>query len=319
MSDSGTPPPYRRLFWRGAEHLWLAVCTLGVGFATGEPLGLLVGGVAYALGHVYLPDSGWFRRRVDARRGVIEQAEAARQAAEFQAQRVQLLDNLSSERRRRHQALVVVCEEISAASSEQSGSAELSLSMETRLRKLDELLWTYLRLLTIEQSLETYLETERRDNLAANTTAAEQEVAALEAELAEAPGGTSGKAVDPARETRKKLLASRRERLEALRQRVARVAQARANHELARSEQERLVEQAKLIRADAVAHKNAESLGARIDLSIEHLAETNRWLSDLAEFKDLTAQLPPVPAGAMLNSPPPLPASARAAASERRT
>lgn len=300
MSDPGTPPPYRRLFWRGAEHLWLAVCTLGVGFATGEPLGLLVGGVAYALGHVYLPDSGWFRRRVDARRGVIEQAEAARQAAEFQAQRVQLLDNLSSERRRRHQALVVVCEEISAASSEQTGAGELSLSMETRLRKLDELLWTYLRLLTIEQSLETYLETERRDNLAANASAAEQEVTSLEAELRDGSGGATGKVADPARETRKKLLASRRERLEALRQRMARVEQARANHELARSEQERLVEQAKLIRADAVAHKNAESLGARIDLSIEHLAETNRWLSDLAEFKDLTTQLPPLPAGAML-------------------
>jgi hypothetical protein len=302
MTDPVAPPPsYRRLFWRSAEHLWLAVSTLGLGFASGEPLGLLVGGVAYALVHVYAPDSGWFRRRADARRNLVEQGETARQAAEFEAQRTQLLDNLSSERRRRYQALVVVCEEISAASAE-AGAGELALSMDTRLRKLDELLWTYLRLLTIEQSLEAYLETERRDNLAANTSAAEQEVAALEAELADGPGGGAGK-VDPARETRKKLLASRRERLEALRQRLARVAQARANGDLARSEQERLVEQAKLIRADAVAHKNAEALGARIDLSIEHLAETNRWLSDLAEFKDLTAQLPPVPAGAMLTPP----------------
>jgi hypothetical protein len=298
MIDPATPPPaYRRFFVRGAEHLWLAVGTLGVGFATGEPLGLLVGGVAYALGLVYLPDSGWFRRRVDARLGLVAEAEAARRAAEFEAQRVLLLEKLSSERRRRHQALVLVCEEISAASAE-SGSTELSLSLETRLRKLDELLWTYLRLLTIEQSLDTYLETERRDNLAANVESAEAEVAALEAELGE---GAPGSAADPARETRRKLLASRRERLGALRQRQARVAQARANLDLARSEQERLVEQAKLIRADAVAHKNAESLGARIDLSIEHLAETNRWLSDLAEFKDLTTQLPAVPAGSMLS------------------
>lgn len=299
MSDPASQPAYRRLFWRSTEHLWFAVCTLGLGFASGEPLGLLVGGVAYALGHVYLPDSGWFRRRADGRLGVVEQAEAARRAAEFEAQRAQLLNNLSSERRRRHQALVQVCEEISAASTD-AESGELSLSLETRLRKLDELLWTYLRLLTIEQSLETYLETERRDNLSANTTAAEEEVAALEAELGDA---AAGKTADPARETRKKLLASRRDRLEALRQRMARVAQAKANQDLARSEQERLVEQAKLIRADAVAHKNAESLGARIDLSIEHLAETNRWLSDLAEFKDLTTQLPVVPAGTMLAQP----------------
>ncbi len=310
MSELDSPPPaYRRLFWRSAEHLWLALGTLGLGFASGEPLGLLVGGVAYALVHVYVPDSGWFRRRVDARLNLVEQGEAARRAAEFATQREQLLGSLSSERRRRYQSLQGVCGEISAASTE-AGAGELALSMETRLRKLDELLWTYLRLLTIEQSLEAYLETERRDQLAANAKSAEEEVAALEAELAAEPA--SGAKADPARDTRKKLLASRRERLEALRQRQARVAQARANHELARSEQERLVEQAKLIRADAVAHKNAESLGARIDLSIEHLAETNRWLSDLAEFKDLTAQLPAVPAGTMLAKsatiPPRLPA-----------
>lgn len=313
MTDTPTPTPaYRRLFWRSAEHLWLAVSTFGVGFATGEPLGLLVGGVAYALGQIYLPDSGWFRRRVDARLKAVELDQAAVRLAEFEALRAQLLDKLSSERRRRYQALAGVCHDISAASAD-AGSAELTLSLETRLRKLDELLWTYLRLLTIEQSLEAYLETERRDQLSASATAAEQEVAALEAELGAEPA--AGARPDPARETRKKLLASRRERLEALHQRLARVAQARANNDLARSEQERLVEQAKLIRADASAHKNAESLGARIDLSIEHLAETNRWLSDLAEFKDLTTQLPPLPAGAMLRSapaatratPPPMP------------
>ncbi len=293
MTDApGPTPAYRRLFWRSTEHLCFAVGTLGLGFASGEPLGLLLGGVAYALGQVYLPDGGWFRRRADARLQVVERAAEARRAAEFEAQRAQLLANLSGERRRSYQALVAVCEDISAASAE-AETGDLSLSLETRLRKLDELLWTYLRLLTIEQSLETYLETERREQLAPTAAAAEQEIVALEAELA-------GAGADPARETRKKLLASRRERLEALRQRLSRVAQARANSELARSEQERLVEQAKLIRADAVAHKNAEALGARIDLSIEHLAETNRWLSDLADFKDLTAQLPAVPAGAMV-------------------
>ena len=316
MTDaSSSAPAYRRLFWRSAEHLWFAIGTLGLGFASGEPLGLLVGGVAYALGHVYLPDSGWFRRRVDARLQAIEQADAARRATEFAAQREQLLGNLSAERRRRYQDLVAVCGDISSASAE-AESGDLSLSLETRLRKLDELLWTYLRLLTIEQSLEAYLETERREHLVANAAASEEEVAALEAELA-APAN-AGPGGDPARETRKKLLASRRERLEALRQRLARVAQARANSDLARSEQERLVEQAKLIRADAVAHKNAEALGARIDLSIEHLAETNRWLSDLAEFKDITAQLPPVPAGSMLVPPLPGAAPARAVAAERR-
>lgn len=301
MSDS--PPSYRRLFWRSAEHLWLAVGTVGLGFASGEPLGLLIGLVAYAIGQVYLPDSGWFRTRVDTRASRLTAATAAAEAAEFAVQRNRLLEQLTSERRERYQRVVAVCADISTASVD-PGPADLALSLDTRLRKLDELLWTYLRLLTIGQSLETYLETERREDLPATTAAAAADVADLEQELAAPAAATTSPAT---LETRRKLLTSRRERLQALQQRLTRVAQARANLELARSEQERLVEQAKLIRADAIAQRNAESLGARIDLSIEHLAETNRWLSDLAEFKDLTTQLPPLPPGAMLNAdaPPP--------------
>ncbi len=292
MTDPVSTPHYRRLFWKSRDHLWLALLTLGLGFATGEPLGLLVGGVLYALGHIYLPDSARFRRKIDNARLVAENAADAARAQAFEAQRAQLLSSLSAERRRRHQALATVCKDITAASSENS-SGDLSLSLDTRLRKLDELLWTYLRLQTIEQSLEVYLETERREQLPQAEEAATREIAALESELAAAPDA-------PAADTRRKLLASRRDRLDALRQRITRIAQARANLDLALSEQERLVEQAKLIRADAIAHKNAESLGARIDISIEHLAETNRWLSELSEFKDLTAQLPALPPGAML-------------------
>jgi hypothetical protein len=296
-----TPPNYRRLFWKSRDHLWLALLTLGLGFASGEPLGLLVGGVFYALGHIYLPDSAGFRRRVDNQRLAAEEAEARARTTAFEAQRAQLLSALSSERRARHQALGDVCRDITGASSENS-SGDLAISLDTRLRKLDELLWTYLRLLTIEQSLEVYLETERRERLPQAEEVAAREVLALETELSTAKDS-------PELETRRKLLASRQDRLVALRQRITRVAQARANLDLACSEQERLVEQAKLIRADAIAHKNAESLGARIDLSIEHLAETNRWLSELSEFKDLTAQLPELPAGAMIS--PSAPAALR--------
>ncbi len=294
---TATPPTpsYRRLFWKSRDHVWLALLTLGLGFASGEPLGLVIGVVLYALGQVYLPDTTRFRKKIDDQRLAADHAESAARERAFEAQRNQLLTALSSERRRRHQALAGVCQDITAASAENS-TGELALSLDTRLRKLDELLWTYLRLLTIEQSLEVYLETERREQLPHAEQTATQEIAALEAELA--TGGDQ----NPALETRRKLLVSRRERLVALRQRITRVAQARANLDLALSEQERLVEQAKLIRADAVAHKNAESLGARIDLSIEHLAETNRWLSELSEFKDLTAQLPALPAGSMVTA-----------------
>ena len=58
------------------------------------------------------------------------------------------------------------------------------------------------------------------------------------------------------------------------------------------SEQERLDQQIKLIRADAVATKNADALTARIDATVEHLDQTNKWLSEMDEFKDLVGDMP---------------------------
>jgi hypothetical protein len=68
--------------------------------------------------------------------------------------------------------------------------------------------------------------------------------------------------------------------------------QACASIALIKSEQERLEDQIKLIRADAVAAKNADALSARIDATVEHLDQTNRWLSEMAEFKDLGGDMP---------------------------
>ena len=77
-----------------------------------------------------------------------------------------------------------------------------------------------------------------------------------------------------------------------LRKRQQRSEQAESNLALVVSEQERLDQQIKLIRADAVATKNAETLTARIDATVEHLDQTNKWLSELDEFKDLVGDMP---------------------------
>ncbi|MEY2427494.1 MAG: hypothetical protein QOJ40_379, partial [Verrucomicrobiota bacterium] len=94
-------------------------------------------------------------------------------------------------------------------------------------------------------------------------------------------------------DTRQRYLSSRMERLDVLRKRTERSEQAEANLALVVSEQERLDQQIKLIRADAVATKNAETLTARIDATVEHLDQTNKWLSELDEFKDLVGDMPP--------------------------
>ncbi|MEO6036313.1 MAG: hypothetical protein ABIQ35_13735, partial [Verrucomicrobiota bacterium] len=42
----------------------------------------------------------------------------------------------------------------------------------------------------------------------------------------------------------------------------------------------------------AVATKNAETLTARIDATVEHLDQTNKWLSEMDEFKDTVGDMP---------------------------
>ena len=303
------PPNYRRAFWTSRHHAWLALLTLGLGFATGEPLALLAGATFYALGLVFLPDFTFFRRAVDARAQVAGATAAAAQLAVFQQQQDALLANLSAARRTRHTQLVAVCRDIESASAEAQSTPDLDL--DTR-RKLDELAWTFLRMLTIEQSLEVYLETERREQVPALVRSLEAETAPLAADVEALKKITPRPATLDGKE---RLLTSRLERLAALRQRLTRIDQAQANHDLVCSEQERLVEQVKLLRADAVAAKNADTLTARIDLSIEHLAATNQWLSELAEFKDLTAQLPALTSPAAAAPPAP----ARRAASPSAT
>ena len=285
-----TPPNYRRAFWTSRHHLWLALLTLGLGFASGHPLGLIAGATVYALGLVFLPDAGFFRRAVDASENAVRDSAVAAQLAEFQQRQQTLLAGLSAGRRTRYNQLVAVCRDIEAASADAQNPTDLETA--TRRQKLEELSWTYLRMLSVEQSLEVYLETERREQLPAAVRTLESETQTLATEVSALK---QAKPIPATLTGKERLLTSRLERLETLQQRLRRIEQAQANHDLVASEQERLVEQVKLIRADAIASKNADTLTARIDLSIEHLASTNQWLSELAEFKDLTAQMPPVP------------------------
>jgi hypothetical protein len=165
-------------------------------------------------------------------------------------------------------------------------------------------MWMFLRLLTMQQSLQTFLETERHEDLAGSLADAEAETRALEAEVKSL--GDSA-----ASDNKQRLLESRRDRLEVLRKRVERVQEAESNLELVLSEQERLAEQIKLIRADAVATKSASAVRARIDASVEHLNETNKWLSEMDQFRDLAGDLPMVPSriGFEAGGPPPLPSA----------
>lgn len=298
-----------RAFLQSPHHAIMALGTLGAGFATGEPLYFVAGATAYVLGWVYVPDMAFFRRWLEKRASSATSAAEAEELAQFKRRREGMLGALSSTLRERYHLLARVCRDIEKAAVE---GDEFNLSAETRLRKIDELMWMYLRLLTMQQSLETFLETEKREDLAGCVAEAEDEMRALEAE-AQSLGNSA------AAGSKQRLLDSRRDRLDVLRRRMERVEEAESNLELVLAEQERLAEQIKLIRADALATKSASAVSARIDASVEHLNETNKWLADMDQFRDLAGDLPMVPARVGFEAgPPPLPGSSQAARPPQR-
>jgi hypothetical protein len=303
------PPNYHREFFKSPHHAALGLVTLGLGFLSAQLIGLIVGVTAYVLGWIYLPDLPFFRRWVDRRSNAAKSAAEAQKVTDFVKKRDALLRCLAPQRRERYSRLSLVCRDIESATADNL-LASADPTTDPRLRKLDELMWTYLRLLGIEESLAQFLETEQREGVPALVQEAETEATQLNGEL----DALKAKGPNPSIETKQRYLGSRLERLEVLRKRLQRIEQAKSNLQLVISEQERLDQQIKLIRADAVATKNAATLTARIDATVEHLDQTNKWLSELDEFKDLVGDLPttelrvgyqanPVPAAV---TPPPI-------------
>jgi hypothetical protein len=284
---SDDAPNYRREFLKSPHHVWLGIATLGLGLASGLGLGLIAGATAYVLGWIYLPDSTFFRGWFDRKHAEAKRKAALADVAAFVKRRDAVLSSLSSRRRDRYVALSDVCRDIEKASADNPLATD-DPDFDPRLRKLDELMWTYLRLLSIEESLEQFLEIERREEVPRLAREADEEAKRLSAEV----DALKAKGESPALEAKQRYLGSRLERLEVLQKRLQRTDQAQENLALVVSEQERLVQQIKLIRADAVATKNASALTARIDATLEHLGETNKWLGELDEFKDLVGDMP---------------------------
>jgi len=281
------PPNYRREFLTSPQHVGLGLLTLGLGFISAQLLPLIIGGTLYSLGWLYLPDMTFFRGWVDRRRQAERQEEEMKKLTAFVQRRDALISSLSATCRAQYNSLAAVCRDIEVASAD-NPLASAAPGADPRLRTLDELMWTYLRLLGIAESLERFLETERREELPRLIKDAEQEIAGLNTELE----SLKAKGANSALETKQRYFGSRLERLEVLRKRQQRIDQAQENLALVVSEQERLSQQIKLLRADAVATKNADALTARIDATVEHLDQTNKWLSEMDEFKDLVGDMP---------------------------
>lgn len=284
--------PTWREFISSPHHAIMAAATLGLGFLSAEPLYLIAGAAAYVVGWVFVPGLPLFERYRRNKEEASRLAAESGELAAFNQQRDALIDSLTPARRDRYFALAKVCQEIGVGASED----------DPRVRKIEELMWTFLRLLTMEQSLDQFLETEIRDDVPKRLETAREEVERLRAEVAKLDGA--------AREAKERLLTSRKELMETMAKRAERLDEAKSNLALVGSEQERLDQQIKLIRADSIATKNSAALTARIDATVEHLEQTNQWLAQMDQFREMTADLPLTAQRAGFGektTPPPIP------------
>ena len=265
-------PNYLKEYLRSNEHLWTAVTTLGAGLAAGSVVGLCVGVAAYALAWIYVPDMPFFRNRIDAKAAVLSRQEAEAQAQAFRDRRDRIRKALRPDNQARYNELAAVCREVEGGEN----------SSEVVMGRLDELMWTFLKLLTLQEAMQRFLAESKSENLESQIKEAQAELDKL---LADPPAPGS---------TREKLLNSKQQVVEVLKKRQEAITNASDNLGIVQSEQERLGHQIRLLRAEAVASRNSDMLTAKIDASVQTLELTNSMLSQMGDYREIIADMPPI-------------------------
>lgn len=269
-----------KAFARSPHHAWLGMLTLGVGVATAQPLYAVIGAAAYALGWVFLPDTGLFRKWLARKQAVHADAAQERKDATFAEQRRKLYRALSHPLQASYDTLVGLASEIEGELRENPTASRL-LPVDAQLHQLDALMWTYLRLLHTEETLKEHLTRERQEELPGRIAAMPEEIAALEDEIARLEGD-GGKAA--LLETRRRLLESQRERLAMMERRLTRMEESQANLELAESEQRRIVGLVKMLAGELKTAQDAGSISRQIDSNASQLGQTNQWLKQIEDL-----------------------------------
>jgi hypothetical protein len=267
---------YYKEFLKSPAHAWTAVLTVGAGLATANPIGLIVGGAAYALAWIYFPDSKGFKARIEKLRAAEELQKAKQGTAARKEHLSEGLSKLQAEDRKRFEEFQKLGRDI--ANSIGSRSSSGLYPVETLTDNLHEIETTYLRLLNQRSRLKVFVTRERKEPMDLSIENAVAETATLQAQV------EALEKADPEDEslrTRRRTLELQQTRIETLRQRKKRLENAEANLELVEADLARIEGQLKLLLADAASRLDSDSFSHQIDASMQHLSQTNQWLSEL--------------------------------------
>lgn len=256
-----------KAFAKSPHHAWLMLVTLGAGAATVSGIGMLAGAALYALGWIYLPDSGLFKRWLAARKGNDEEDKLK----DFLARRKQIHESLRQPARRLYDDLA---RDIASLQQEFERDDRLDRTVvQQRNERLSNLAWTYLRLLHTGEMLDRFIESE-------DPAALESQIQALEKKIAAIPSGGQSS-----------LAESLQARLGPLKSRLEKRLAAADQRQLTSSELQRISELVMLYRADHLASRDGAALSHEIDGAAFQLDRTRDWLRDL-EFDTSPSDIP---------------------------
>ena len=269
---------FTKEFLRSKFHLVVALSTLGLGFMWGNVVALILGAIAYGLSVMFIPEMPWFKNKINNQHQEIENKKAEDEKNALVEKRYAQLKTLHGDRLSRYRILAGTCAKI------EENVDNSTQEYDSVFRKLEELLATYLKLLLIEQSLEVFLESETKENIDSDLKESRGDLESIEKEVqvlrAKSPSSAQ-------LDLKLKLLNSKKDKVAILSQRKDKTEQAKSNAEVVSSELDRLEQQIKLIRSDSIATRNSSALTSKIDASIEQINQTNKWLGEVQDFKEV--------------------------------
>ncbi len=253
-------------FFASPHHAWLAALTVGAGLASADIRYATAGAAAYLLGWIYLPDTPLFRNWVNRRADAARAREEAGIALAFQQRQKEIYASLSKTRQVAYDSLAQVGRDIEQSLQRGTGIPE---EMQPQLQQIDRLMWTYLKLLRMDQDQQELIQREQREDVPGMLREAAMDLKELEQELAALDAGA-----DPGRwEAVNRLCNSKRDRLEVLRRRAQGLEKAENDLQLTLSEQDRLVDLFKLMRSEVNNVRDASELTPDISAGARRVAD----------------------------------------------
>ena len=257
-----------RTFFTSPHHAWLGALTVGAGLASADIRYATAGVAAYLLGWIYLPDTPLFRNWIQRRADAALAHEEAGIALNFKERQKEHYASLTKTRQIAYDTLAHIGRDIEKALQRGAGG-NAPEELQPQLLQIDRLMWTYLKLLRMDQDQQELIQREQREDVPGMLREAAADLKELEEELAGLDAATDANRWEAVN----RLCNSKRDRLDVLRRRAQGLEKAENDLQLTLSEQDRLVDLFKLMRSEVHNVRDASEMTPDISASARRVAD----------------------------------------------